>query len=147
MSPLPVSRRKRNLRARSAVAFFAIVWLNLVLQPCAIAFDGTEDCPRCPPETEHSGMSHHGDSHDSASTGIPCATSSSDCTFVDNYNHDRGGYTKLKDAPNTASVAIVDTNLVPSNVSRTMPRNRNRHAFIPPGGAPPLNVLYCVYLK
>ena len=147
MSPLPVSRRKRISRARRALGVFAVVWLNLVLQPCAIAFEDSEECPRCPAEMDGSGMSHHGDSHDSGNSAAPCATSGSDCTFVDDYSHDRGGYAKLKDAPNNASVAVVDTNLVPSNVSRTMSQGVKRHTFAAPGAAPPLNILYCVYLK
>jgi hypothetical protein len=129
------------------MGFFAVVWLNLALQPCAIALEGNEECPRCPPEMDHSGMSHHGDSHDSADFEAACATSGSDCILVDNYNHDRGGYAKLKDAPNSAPVAVVDTNLASSHVSRTISQNVNRRAFITPGAAPPLNVLYCVYLK
>jgi hypothetical protein len=145
LSPPPVSKRKQIAGARRALGFFAVVWFNLALQPCAIALE--EECPRCPPEMDHSGMSHHGDSRDSANSETPCATSSSDCTLLDDYSHDRGGYAKLKDAPNNASVAVVDTNLVPSNVSRTMSQGVKRHTFAAPGAAPPLNVLYCVYLK
>jgi hypothetical protein len=129
------------------MGFFAVVWLNLALQPCAVALEGNEECPHCPTEMDHRGMSHHGDSHDSAGSDAPCATSGSDCMLVDDYNHDRGGYVKLKDAPNNAPVAVADTNVVPSNVSRTMLPIVNRHTFAAPGAAPPLNVLYCVYLK
>jgi hypothetical protein len=128
------------------MGFFAVVWLNLALQPCAIALEGNEECPRCPPEMDHRG-SHHGDSDDSANSEAPCATSSFDCTLVDDYNHDRGGYAKLKDAPNNAPVAVVDTNLAPWHVSRTTSKNVDRYTFAAPGAAPPLNVLYCVYLK
>jgi hypothetical protein len=126
---------------------FAVVWLNLALQPCAIALEGNEQCPRCPPEMDHSGISHHGDSHDSANSEVPCATSGFDCTLVDDYSHDRGGYVKLKDAPNNASVAIIETNLVLPIVSRTTLQNFDRYTFASPVTAPPLNVLYCVYLK
>jgi hypothetical protein len=129
------------------MGFFAVVWLNLALQPCAVALEGDEECPRCPPEMDHSGMSHHGDSHDSANSEAPCAASGFDCTLVDDYNHDRGGCAKLKNAPDNASAAVVDTNLVPSNVSWTTPQNVDRYTFAAPGAAPPLNVLYCVYLK
>ena len=92
-------------------------------------------------------MSHHGESYDSASPEAPCATSGSDCTLVDDYTHGRGGYAKLEDPPNNASVAVVDTNLVPSNVSLRTSQNVDRYTFAASGAAPPLNVLYCVYLK
>lgn len=96
---------------------------------------------------DHSGVSHHGDSHDSAHSEAPCATSGSDCTLVDDYSHDRGGYVKLKDAPNNASVAIIDAKLVLPDVPRAMLQDFERYTFAAPGAAPPLNVLYCVYLK
>lgn len=95
----------------------------------------------------HSGMSRHVGSLDSASSDVPCATSGFDCTLVDDYSHDRGGYVKLKDAPSNASVAIIETNLVLPNVPRTMLQNFDRYTFAAPGAAPPLNVLFCVYLK
>jgi hypothetical protein len=94
---------------------------------------------------DHSGMSHHGDSHDSANSEAPCATSGFDCTLVDDYNHDRG--VKLKDAPSNASVAIIETNPVLPNVPRTMSQDFDRYSFAARGAAPPLNVLFCVYLK
>lgn len=147
LSPLPVSRRKRISRARRALGYFAVVWLNLALQSCAMALEGDEECPHCPPEMDHSGMSHHGNSHDSTNAEMPCGTSGFDCTLVDDYSHDRGGYVKLKDAPNNASVAIIETNLVLPNLVRTMLQFGDRCTFAPPGAAPPLNVLYCVYLK
>lgn len=96
---------------------------------------------------DHIGMSHHGDSHHSPTSEAPCAKSGFDCTLVDDYNHDRGGYVKLKDAPHNASVAIIDTNLLPPNAPRTMLQDVDRYTFAAPGAAPPLNVLYCVYLK
>lgn len=132
--------------ARRALGFFIVVWLNLALQPCAVALEDNE-CPNCPPVMDHSGMLHHGDSHDPAGSEVPCATSGFDCALVDDYSHDRGGYVKFEDAPNNASVAIIETNLVLSNVPRTMSQGFDRYSFAAPGAAPPLNVLYCVYLK
>jgi hypothetical protein len=134
--------------ARSALGVFAVLWLNLVLQPCAMAFGGDGECPSCPPEMDHSGMSHHGDARDSSSVDVPCATTSFDCALVDDYSHDgRGGQLKLKDVPNNTSVAIIETNIVLPNVPRLALRNFDRYRFAAPGAAPPLNVLYCVYLK
>jgi hypothetical protein len=97
---------------------------------------------------DDSGPSRHGASHDSASADVACASGGFDCTLVDDYSHDgRGGHLKLKDAPNNASVAIIETNPVLPNVPRTMSQDFERYSFAALGAAPPLNVLYCVYLK
>jgi hypothetical protein len=97
---------------------------------------------------DHSGMSHPGGSHDSAASDVACATSGFDCALADDYNYDsRGGHLKLKDVPNGASAAIIETNLVLPNVPRAMLQDFDRYTFAAPGAAPPLNVLYCVYLK
>ena len=142
-----MSRRKR-MGARCALAFIAVVWLNLALQPCAVALERDGDCPNCPPAMVHSGMSQHGGSHEPASSDVPCATTGFDCMLGDDYSHDgRCGQGKLKDAPDNGSAATIETNLGPRNLPRTILQKLDRDMFAAPGVAPPLNVLYCVYLK
>lgn len=132
---------------------FVVIWLNLVLQPCAMALGGESDhkCPRCPPKQEHNDHAmRHGQmpGHDMAHNEMPCATDATDCSLFDELNYD-GRIAKLEvnDAPTDCPIAIdtwgvSDANLIPAQYrgwysSRSPPR----------GKTPPLNVLYCVYLK
>jgi len=122
-----------------------------------MALEGDAECPKCPSTMDHSGMSHHGDSgekphhgnsQDSADSDVPCATSGFDCMLVDEFGHDnRSGELKLKDVPNHTSLGIIQTNIALPNVPQMALRNFERYAFAAPRAAPPLNVLYCVYLK
>jgi hypothetical protein len=51
-----VVARIRQLRAKPlrtrVFGLFAIVWVGLVLQPCALATVQESDCPHCPPEID-----------------------------------------------------------------------------------------------
>ncbi len=78
----------------------------------------------------------------------PCEMASNpDCAFDDEINADaRSLQLKLKDAPQDLPVAmapIVRDWLQPAFVARPLPHTR---ILLDPGG-PPLNILYCVYLK
>jgi len=146
LSHLANSRQEQQSRGRRALGLFAAVWLNLALQPCAMAFAAEDhnDCLHCPPvqSLEHDGV--HGDmGHD-----IPCADGLSDCALVDALSHDgRSGKIKLNDTPVDTLLAIAPHELAvpfrqPANTT-LHPRYTSVHA----GAAPPLHVLHCVYLK
>ncbi len=137
--------------AHSVLALLLVAWLNLVLTPCAMAFDAApeHECPHCPPAAAaHIG---HGDSvagHRMADQPMPCATAAADCLSPDDSTLDaRTGSVKLKkDAPAEQPVAILPHQLVlPAAPART-PAPRNCQ-YRNPGNPLPLNVLYCVYLK
>lgn len=145
---LPVSKPKRIPGARRALGFFVVVWLNLALQPCAMAQDGDRGCPHCPPEMDHSGMSGHAGGTHSTSPGVPCALDAFDCMLADDYSYDgRGGQKPLKDAPDSGSAVILETRILVPDLRRLPAPGAVRHKFVTPGTSPPLNVLFCVYLK
>ena len=68
--------------------------------------------------------------------------------LVDEFGHDnRSGELKLKDVPNHTSLGIIQTNIALPNVPQMALRKFERYTCAAPRAAPPLNVLYCVYLK
>jgi len=139
---------KRSL-AQRAVGWFAVVCLNLVLQPCAMAMDSIadHDCPHCPPSLEMGHEGHGGGHGGMASTKMPCATSATDCSVVDDLNYD-GRSTKLepKDSPNELPLAIHPAIATVPSLRSTESFDRHRNRSPPPGNSTPLNILYCVYL-
>jgi hypothetical protein len=139
-------RQQHKTWGRRALGLFAAVWLNLALQPCAMAFEVHEDsdCPNCPPMQmqEHAGM--HGDmDHE-----IPCADSLDDCFVDEDLNHDgRGGQIKLKDLSNDIPLVIADFESLIQFQHPDDTVSPPRYASLHSGAPPPLHVLYCVYLK
>lgn len=72
MTGSKTSRRHRRI-ARTALALFVAVWLNMAIQPCLMAAqpllpDPHSDCPHCP-QTDHCGDDTR-------------------CTFIDGYAFD-----------------------------------------------------------
>lgn len=139
-------RQQQQTWSRRALGLFAAVWLNLALQPCAMAFEVVEDhdCQHCPPEQ----MQEHGGMHGGMDDSMPCADNMADCAIVAALNHDgRDGKIKLKDMPADTPVAIAPHDLtlpVQRPVNATI---HLRYASVHAGAPPPLHVLYCVYLK
>lgn len=125
---------------------FAVAWLNLTLQPCAMALEGGAKCPDCPPAAEDGRISH-GTSHARSGAEAPCAAAGLDCGFAGQYSHDgRGGHAKPKDSPAAASFAVVESHFVlPAAVRTALPSPARRAGAASPW--PPLSILYCVYLK
>ena len=132
---------------------FAIVWLNMALQPCAMAFGGggDHDCVHCPPvqaeEGSAHGAHHQDDSDDADSVSSPCDMGVSQCAFGDDFNYDgRILKVKVKDAPGDVPLAIAPgiAEVSLAAISPAIPCNSIRSCV--PGEPPPLNVLYCVYL-
>ena len=145
MSYLASIRQQRRSWGRSALGLFAAVWLNLALQPCAMAYEVEKDhnCPHCPP-SEMQGQ--HG-MHEGMDAEMPCADGLSDCSLDPDFNHDgRGGQTQLKDVKGDSPVFVGPMDLVApfDKVLRERPPPRFETAHS--GAPPPLHVLYCVYL-
>lgn len=134
-------RQHQTAWARRVLALFAVVWVSMAIQPCAMAMGDDSDCPHCPPAMV-------GEHHDGqmSSGAMPCMDGG-DCDNFDQFNYD-GRSAKLKFEP-----ALVDLFVGAVSLSDLMPANR-RDEFLPltfddgagPGIPPPLNVLYCVYL-
>ncbi len=148
MIPLANIRQRQIPWAHRVLGMFVVVWLNMALQPCAMAFGDEHDCPQCPPahSRERPSQTSH-ESYDKALEGAPCYAEASQCAFSDDYNYDgRTVQIKVKDAPSDVPVAIAPV-VVASSLADTV--------FVSPGpddpsyrpGVPPsLNILYCVYL-
>jgi len=146
LSYLANIRQKQHSRGLRALGLFVAVWLNLALQPCAMAFeaDDDHDCPHCPPAQtqEHGGM------HGNMDNKMPCADGLSDCAIVEDLNVDgRGGQFKLKDAPVDTFLAIAPQELAQPFHQLTSATLHRRHTSVHAGASPPFYVLNCVYLK
>lgn len=112
--------------------------LGLAFQPCVMAMDVDTDhpCPHCP--TGATQMQHHQD---------PQLQKVADCDYVDIYSHDsRTAQSKAKDTLDNLPV-VVDSafsfdvpRFVADAYKRASPSARH-------SSGPPLNILYCIYLK
>ena len=139
-------RQQQKTWARRALGLFVAVWLNLALQPCAMALESMQnnDCAHCPPAQMH----EHGSMHQSMGNEMPCADAATDCSFSEDLNHDgRGGQLKLKDAQFDTPVAIAPREFALPSSRPVNFQLRPRYASVHAGATPRLNVLYCVYLK
>ena len=138
-------QKRRHFGARDILVVVLVAWLNLALQPCAMAFqaDQVPDCPNCPP-----GQLQQHDSHDMAADGMPCASSAIDCDVLsDLNNNERADQVKLKDLQKDFPASIVPASPV-VRVEQTRASTANfLQMSRPPGGSQPLHKLYCVYLK
>jgi hypothetical protein len=136
--------------ARRVLVLLIVAWLNLALQPCAMALgaDPVPDCPHCPSAqaSEDAAQAMHA----AADAAMPCATSVGsvgDCDSLDEMRADsRAGELKVKDAPGDQPVALLPAAALVDQWAFAAP------AALPvrcncPAASPPLNVLYCVYLK
>ena len=143
MSHLKGIGQRQQSCGRRALGLFVAVWLNLALQPCAMAYQvEDEDCPRCPPAQTH----EHGGMHGNMDHKMPCAGGLSDCAIGEDLNVDaRGDQLKVKDAPGDAAVTSHEllVQFPPPMHATRLPR----YASVYSGAPPPLHVLYCVYLK
>jgi len=145
LSHLASIRRQQQSWGRRALGLFVAVWLNLALQPCAMAYqvDDDHDCLKCPPMQ----MQEHADMHGDMDDEMPCADSLADCFVDEDLNHDgRHGQIKLKDLSSDIPLVIADyeSQLQFQHPSDTvaLPRYASLHS----GAPPPLHILYCVYL-
>ena len=143
------ARHRQHGQPRSLRAFglFVAVWVNLALQPCAMALAEQDepDCPHCPPSKMQ--MHEHGMAHAGMERDAPCADGAGDCAVIDSINHDgRGSQPKLQLPGADLPIAL------PSDIAGTVAEQPSRRTssaepfyhYI--GSPPPLHVLYCVYL-
>ena len=130
------------------LGLFVVLWLNMALQPCAMAFGDEHDCPQCPPahSREMPSQGSH-ESHDKALEGALCNGGASQCAYSDDYNYDgRTVQIKAKNAPSDLPVAIAPT-VVALSLANTVSVSPGHHdPSHQPGVPPSLNILYCVYL-
>jgi hypothetical protein len=125
------------------LAVVVSLWVNLAVQPCAMAMGADSDCPHCPPAVEDTIAMAHG--HHGSGADADCATSGSDCGAIDEFGIDsRSSQSKLKDnAEDVVPVSVLPGGrlLVPATIPMA--------ATGPPdiAVAPlPLHLLNCVFL-
>ena len=143
-------RQTRAPWARRVIGMFVVVCLNMVMQPCAMAFSSAADhnCPHCPTPMAEEGAAnsmHH--AADSDSSSAPCDAGLSQCMVDDEASFDsRTSSIKIKVAPADMPLAIASAQpvIVFADYSPALPRSSIRSWL--PGNPPSLNVLYCVYL-
>lgn len=125
-------------QARSALGLVLIAVLNLAFQPCAMAMDMDTDhgCPHCPTEARHG-------NHDNK----PKLDDIADCDYVNIYNHDgRSTESQGKDlSPDLNAPIAGEFSVAESALPQSEFRFGTSAARHP--GDPPLNILYCVFLK
>lgn len=129
--------------AQGVSALLAVMALNLVVLPCAMAF-GLEDhdCPHCPPAEQHEMAGHHG--HEEVAS-TPCAEAQSTCCEVETASVDsRGSKLKVRDTADfealpAANITIAPAHTAPHCEPAAQPPD-------PPGAFPPRHKLFCVYL-
>jgi hypothetical protein len=125
------------------LAVVVALWLNLAVQPCAMAFSDDHDCPHCPPEQDMQMAGHHGHQVDKAETD--CDSSQPDCGDIDDFSLDgRNTLGKLKAKP--LPVAIVAP---VSPTAALSPIGFSTTAADPPdpvASTTPLHLIYCVFL-
>ncbi len=148
MNLLTTIRQRQVLRARHVLGLFAVVWLNMALQPCALAFgdDNDDGCLYCPPALAENASAHGADDADDPDPGgSPCEIDVSQCALLDSFNYD-GRAVKIKDTLSDVPVGIAPR-IVDISLADNSPvlLDSGDHSYLP-GGSPPLNTLYCVYL-
>lgn len=137
MKPSDRQQRAGN-RVRSALGLVLVAVLNLAFQPCAMAMDMDADhgCPHCPPGAEHA-------NHD----GKQNLDEIADCDYVSTCSLDsRPDKSQPKD-PSPDAFAPMAAGF---SLSGVLSPQRNFHGGVRTDrhcGDPPLNILYCVYLK
>jgi len=139
-----ITATRTGLRRASLLA---VVWLNMAITPCAMAFDrGDHDCPHVPPADEHAVAGHHdhshGNGHDEATSS--CATLQEDCCdALDATLGSRADTLKSKTSPDVVFAdipAIAELSPPPALFSAAVDPPD------PPDAFPPRHVLFCVYL-
>ena len=146
-----VSNRQRQSRGRRALGLFVALWLNLALQPCAMAYEADEhDCAHCPPaETHAHGDRHQGmaGEHHEMDHEASCADGMADCMIDAEWSHDpRGTKSKPGDTPTDSYGALVATDVETHGDSHASANPEHRHSRTRAGAPLPLHVLFCVYL-
>jgi len=126
-------------RGLTRAALLAVVWLNMAVAPCAMAFESADhDCPHCPPAEEHAMAGHHGHGEVERS----CATMQSQCCDLAEATVD----TRNDNSRNSPDVVYISAPVV-ANLSPAPPRiTVAADPPDPPPASRRLHALNCVYL-
>ena len=143
-------RQKPAPWTRRVFGLLVVVWLNIALQPCVMAFSDLSDhgCPGCPPSATEDISSYSArDAGNSSLQASMCASGTADCTSVDDINFGgRATSVGAKDAPGDLPIGIAPAIDVILLADSSLARRGIGATSFPPGASPPLNILYCTFL-
>jgi len=145
MSRHTTARSRSAGLTRGVWGLLAVLWLNMAVLPCAMAFEsGDHDCVHCPPALAHEMASHHG--HGEKHTNESAATIQSECCDLEEASIDiRGSNLKIKPPSEVAFISESAIAVLPARSNGQL-----NWASDPPeiiGSSPSPHVLFCVYLK
>jgi len=124
-------------------AVVVVLWLNLAVQPCAMAFGDDDDCPHCPPAQDMQMAGHHG--HQTDDVGTDCETSQSDCGDIDEFSlQGRNTLSKLKVEPLPIAIVAPASPLTALNLIGFTTTAADPPEPVAPSA--PLHLLNCVFL-
>lgn len=128
-----------NSASRRSLAVLVVVWLNMVILPCAMAFGNDQDCPNCVPAAEQE-IAHYGQMVES-----DCITMQSDNCYLGEFSTNSRG-SKIKNLSGDLEMLPPPPRLGLALAGYSVPAS----AVCPPDpiwALPSLHVLNCVYLK
>ena len=144
MLSLQTMRFVRGTPLRRGCGLLAIVWLNLALTPCALAFDAAKGCAHNPPSGHHEMAGHH--EHGEQKNAHPCASvQEACCEIADANTHTRGVSIELDDSSDLEVLAAHPSGQSPNKILARYQATTDPPD--PPAGSRPLHKLFCVYLK
>ena len=124
-------RQKGDWFARSAMALFAVVWLNMAMQPCLMAAE-----PLLPDEHQHGECPHCPDVSHCGDEGR--------CSYIGDFDFDG----RVLSAGDVTPVFVAFLPATVQDVSRVVDRPPDR--YVNPQGpdpGPPIYVRHCSYLN
>ena len=138
MNTLQAIRLWQQRSVRRTCAVFVAVWINLAFQACAMGAMPDDDCPHCPPGMHDSEMPM-----ESMVPMVPM-----DCIVIDSIDEPSlvGPASKSDSGVKGLELAVHgSSSAVPALLTHDITPHRYKSVHYVHG--PPLNVLYCVYLK
>lgn len=138
MITLQAIRHWQQRSVRRTCAVLVAVWINLAFQACAMGAMPDDDCPHCPPGMHDSEMPM-----DSMAPMVPM-----DCGVIDSIDEPNlvGPASKSDSEVGGLELAVLGSwSATPTPHSHDIRSHRYKSVHSVHG--PPLNVLYCVYLK
>ena len=145
MSHYATAQSRSSSRTRNVWGLLAVLWLNMAVLPCAMAFESEhDDCAHCPPALEDEMAAHHG--HHKEHANESGATMQSECCELEDASIDiRGSNLKIKPFSEVAFISEPVIAVVPKRSTGLL-----KWASDPPeiiASSPTPHVLFCVYLK
>ena len=119
------------------------VVVNLAAQPCAMALERADTCVHCPPAHEGPMAMHHGQTV--ATDKMPCVSAPGACDVSSVGVDGRSGQLKFKDVNDLPVAVSGESAALLVRYPKYLQSSVDPPA--PAVAAPPVRVLFCVYLK